>query len=108
MSDPVAVILAAGKGTRMKSDLPKVLCEVMGRAMIHFVLDALEESGFKEKVVVVGYEAEKVKQELAGRDNIRFASTIKPLNARIGAFDPSRKRAVFLSEEGILHLLITL
>lgn len=72
MSDPIAVILAAGKGTRMKSDLPKVLCEVMGRPMIHFVLDALEESGFKEKVVVVGYQAEKVKQELAGRDNIRF------------------------------------
>ena len=40
------VVLAAGKGTRMKSDLPKVLCRVVDRPMIHFVLDALEEAGF--------------------------------------------------------------
>mgnify|MGYP001823938888 CR=1 FL=1 len=42
LGDPCAVILAAGKGTRMKSDLPKVLCPVVDRAMIHFVIDALE------------------------------------------------------------------
>ena len=72
MADPIAVILAAGKGTRMKSDLPKVLCEVMGRAMIQFVVDAVEESGFREKVVVVGYQAEKVVKELSHRENIRL------------------------------------
>ena len=42
MSQPMAVVLAAGRGTRMKSDLPKVLFPVLGRAMIHWVLDALE------------------------------------------------------------------
>ncbi|MEE2643085.1 MAG: NTP transferase domain-containing protein [Planctomycetota bacterium] len=72
MSEPIAVVLAAGKGTRMQSDLPKVLCEVLGRAMIHYVLDALEESGFEKKVVVVGYEAKKVRQELKDRRNIEF------------------------------------
>lgn len=72
MSEPIAVILAAGKGTRMKSDLPKVLCEVLGRAMIHYVLDALDECGIQQKIVVVGYEAERVKAELASRDHIRF------------------------------------
>ena len=72
MSKPVAVVLAAGKGTRMKSDLPKVLCEVSGRPMIHYVIDALEASGFQEIVVVVGYQAEKVKESLDDRSNIRF------------------------------------
>ena len=67
MAKPVAVILAAGKGTRMKSDLPKVLCQVLERAMIHYVLDALEESGVEEKIVVVGYKADLVKEELAQR-----------------------------------------
>ncbi len=41
MSEKVAVVLAAGKGTRMKSDLPKVLVPVCGRPMIEYVLDAL-------------------------------------------------------------------
>lgn len=72
MSEPIAVILAAGQGTRMKSDLPKVLCEIMGRPMIHYVLDALEASGFQKKVVVVGYQAEKVEQELADREHVEF------------------------------------
>ena len=72
MAKPVAVILAAGKGTRMKSDLPKVLCQVLERAMIHYVLDALEESGVEEKIVVVGYKADLVKEELAQRSGVRF------------------------------------
>ena len=72
---PCAVVLAAGKGTRMKSDLPKVLCEVVDRAMIHFVIDALEAAGIHRQIVVVGYQAEAVKRELATRpdNNIEFA-----------------------------------
>lgn len=72
MSDPIALVLAAGKGTRMKSDLPKVLCPVLGRPMIHYVLDALEASGVREKIIVVGYQADKVRSELDGREGIRF------------------------------------
>jgi bifunctional UDP-N-acetylglucosamine pyrophosphorylase/glucosamine-1-phosphate N-acetyltransferase/UDP-N-acetylglucosamine pyrophosphorylase len=70
-----AIVLAAGKGTRMKSDLPKVLCPVVGRAMIHFVIDALEAAGIHRQIVVVGYEADAVKRELATRnsDGIEFA-----------------------------------
>lgn len=70
--EPCAVVLAAGKGTRMKSSLPKVLCPVVGRPMIHFVLDALAAAGIKRHIVVVGYEAEAVKKELAGRENVSF------------------------------------
>lgn len=68
-----AVILAAGKGTRMKSDLPKVLFPVLGRPMIHWVLDALETAGVTRKIVVVGYRDDLVRSELAGRTGIEFA-----------------------------------
>ncbi len=72
--DPCAVVLAAGKGTRMKSDLPKVLFEVVARPMIHFVLDALEQAGVHRHIVVVGHAADSVKAELAKRDGqIEFA-----------------------------------
>ncbi len=71
----IAVILAAGKGTRMNSDLPKVLCRVVDRPMIHFVLDAAEKAGFGKKVVVIGYEKQAVRDELQTRvdQNIVFA-----------------------------------
>lgn len=52
----------------MKSDLPKVLCPVVGRPMIHFVLDALAEAGIHRQIVVIGHQAEAVRQELAGRE----------------------------------------
>lgn len=73
MGSPVAVVLAAGRGTRMKSDLPKVLFPVLGRAMIHWVLDALETAGFEKSIVVVGYRADDVKEELSGRTGVSFA-----------------------------------
>ncbi len=50
-----AVILAAGKGTRMQSDLPKVVHPVGGRAMVCAVIDACIEAGVDHIVVVVGY-----------------------------------------------------
>ena len=47
-----AVILAAGKGTRMKSDLPKVMMPLCGKPMIRYPLETLEKMGV-EKIVVV-------------------------------------------------------
>ncbi len=72
-SEAMAVVLAAGKGTRMKSDLPKVLFPVLGRAMIHWVLDALNAAGIQRTIVVVGYRGEDVRRELAGRRGVTFA-----------------------------------
>lgn len=57
----------------MKSDLPKVLFPTLGRAMIHWVLDALQSAGFERQIVVVGYRAEDVQKELAGRTGVQFA-----------------------------------
>lgn len=52
MSEPLAIVLAAGKGIRMKSDLPKVL--VCGRPMARYVLEALHGAGAGRVLVVVG------------------------------------------------------
>ena len=60
-----AIILAAGKGTRMESDLPKVLHPVCGRPMLAYVLDTARQAGSSRLLVVVGYRAELVKQTFA-------------------------------------------
>jgi bifunctional UDP-N-acetylglucosamine pyrophosphorylase/glucosamine-1-phosphate N-acetyltransferase len=65
--------MAAGQGTRMKSDLPKVLFPVLGKPMIEYVLDALAASGVQRVIAVVGYRAEDVRAALAGRDDVQFA-----------------------------------
>ena len=66
------IILAAGKGTRMKSDLPKVLHLCNGLPMAELVGRALRASGVTDCVVIVGHGAEQVKQIL-GDKNYRFA-----------------------------------
>ena len=60
-----ALILAAGKGTRMKSDLPKVAHEVAGEPMVRWVVRACAEAGCTRIVVVVGYQQETVRAALA-------------------------------------------
>ena len=73
MDAPLAIVMAAGKGTRMKSDLPKVLCAANGRPLVSYVLDALREAGVAEMVVVVGYKSELVEAELANDPAVKFA-----------------------------------
>ncbi len=55
-----AVLLGAGKGTRMKSDLAKVLHEAAGRPLINWMLEIVSQAGVEEVVVVVGHQAEDV------------------------------------------------
>jgi bifunctional UDP-N-acetylglucosamine pyrophosphorylase/glucosamine-1-phosphate N-acetyltransferase len=62
-----ALILAAGKGTRMNSRQPKVLHAVGGRPMLDFVLDAAAGLGAERRLVVVGFGAEEVQERFAGR-----------------------------------------
>ncbi len=69
----MAIVLAAGKGTRMKSELPKVLVPVGERPMLRYVLDALRDAGVGRIVVVVGYRAELVQAELADLPGVEFA-----------------------------------
>ena len=64
MSHLKAVILAAGKGTRMKSDLPKVLHEIDGKTMVEYVIDAAREAGAEDICLVVGHKAELGKERV--------------------------------------------
>ncbi len=59
-----AVILAAGKGTRMKSELPKVLHEIKGKPMIHMVVETLQKLNFDKIIVVIGFKGELVEKAL--------------------------------------------
>lgn len=63
-ADFQAIILAAGKGSRMQSDLPKVLHPVCGRPMVCHILDALSDVGIPSPIIVIGRGAELVEQTL--------------------------------------------
>jgi UDP-N-acetylglucosamine pyrophosphorylase len=78
-STPLAIILAAGKGKRMGSDLPKVLLPVCGRPMVRYVVDAVREAGVERMVVVVGHRAEMVRKELASESGVTFAEQTEQL-----------------------------
>ena len=64
-----AVILAAGQGTRMKSKLPKVLHQALGKPMVQWVLDCLSQAGVQDKIAVLGHGGEQVALEFTIRDN---------------------------------------
>jgi len=64
MKELRSIILAAGKGTRMKSDLAKVLHPVCGRPMLDYVMTAVKTSGSLKNYVVLGHQIERVKEIL--------------------------------------------
>jgi bifunctional UDP-N-acetylglucosamine pyrophosphorylase/glucosamine-1-phosphate N-acetyltransferase len=72
-NDAIAVVLAAGKSTRMKSVLPKVVHEICGRPMVEYVLDAVRQAGMKRTIVVVGYGADVVRSLLSAQSDLDFA-----------------------------------
>ncbi len=63
-----AVILAAGKGTRMKSDLPKVVHTIDGKCLVDYVVDAAKGAGAVKVCLVVGYQADVVKNTIVSKD----------------------------------------
>lgn len=67
MNRLASIILAAGKGTRMKSRYPKVLHKVCGQPMVRHVVDAAREAGVDFNIVVIGHGAGSVKEALAGQ-----------------------------------------
>ncbi len=59
-----SLILAAGKGTRMKSELPKVVHPIIDQPMVQYVIDALKDVGIEQSTLVVGYKSQLVKDSL--------------------------------------------
>ncbi|MHC4142360.1 MAG: NTP transferase domain-containing protein [Planctomycetota bacterium] len=68
-----AVILAAGKGTRMPGDQPKVVYEVGGQPMIRWVVEAVRTAGARPIVLVIGHGADAVRAVFRGEDDIVYA-----------------------------------
>ncbi|HNQ35794.1 MAG TPA: NTP transferase domain-containing protein [bacterium] len=66
MSELCVIILAAGKGTRMKSDLQKVLHQLLGKPMIHHLVEEVRRLEPVKVLVVVGHQKEEVMQRLEG------------------------------------------
>jgi bifunctional UDP-N-acetylglucosamine pyrophosphorylase/glucosamine-1-phosphate N-acetyltransferase len=73
-----AIILAAGEGTRMKSDRPKVLHEIAGRALVTWVVDAAIEAGATRCLVVVGHGRDAVEDELRARFGDEVEMVLQP------------------------------
>src|SRR5512136_2575149 len=61
------VILAAGQGTRMKSERPKVLHQIVGKPMVQYAIDAATSIGTRRPIVVIGHGAEQVQNAIGDR-----------------------------------------
>ena len=69
-----AIILAAGQGTRMNSDLPKVIHAVCDRPMVYWVVIAAREAGASRIILIVGHGSEHVREAFSGDDaDIEYA-----------------------------------
>lgn len=60
----VAIILAAGKGTRLELDVPKVLAPLHHKPMIFWIIEAIQQSGINQIIVVIGHRADEVKKSI--------------------------------------------
>ena len=101
MSDVAIVILAAGKGTRMSGDLPKVLHPMAGRSLIEHVLSSAREIEPAHLVLVLGYKADEVRALVSGDD-----LTVVLQEQQLGTGDAVMKaRPVLESFEGTVLVL---
>ena len=71
--DTAALVLAAGMGKRMNSDLAKVLHPMAGHPLLWHVLATLDDLGVARKVVVIGHQRERVLEAFAGRADLEWA-----------------------------------
>ncbi len=72
-------ILAAGRGTRMKSDLPKVLHSLAGRSLVERVIDSCQLLEPDKKIVIIGYQGTKIQQELSHLNGLEFVTQTEQL-----------------------------
>lgn len=64
-----AIIMAGGKGTRMKADCPKVMCNVIFKPMLSYVIDAVKGAGIEDICVITGYKHNEVEDYLSSVDS---------------------------------------
>lgn len=76
---PQAIIMAAGKGKRMGSDLPKVLHEACGVPLVTWVVRACRDAGVGRVIVIVGHKGELVRSALASEPQLEFVEQTQQL-----------------------------
>lgn len=85
-------ILAAGRGTRMKSDLPKVLHQLGGKSLVQRTLESCGDLRTERRLVIVGYEAQRVKEVLKGvefihqKEQLGTGHALQQLIPHLGGF----------------------
>lgn len=94
-----AIILAAGLGTRMKSNLPKVIHKVCGKTLVGHVIEEVQQANINEICVVVGHEAEQVK------NTISQSVTFVEQKERLGTGHAVMQTTDFLGDEGAVIIL---
>ncbi|MCB1162436.1 NTP transferase domain-containing protein [bacterium] len=100
-----SLILAAGKGTRMKSDMPKVLHTLGGRPLLAWVLAAARDAGLGPQLVVVGHQAERVKEEMSRYDEGDLRYVLQAEQHGTGhAVQVARQELLALGEADVLIL----
>lgn len=92
MTNRMAIILAAGKGTRMKSSLPKVLHPLSGLSMVEHVIRAVKNSQVDQIVTIIGNEAEQVREALMGQTEFALQEE------QLGTAHAVQQAAYYLSE----------
>ena len=70
LSNVACIVLAAGEGTRMKSETPKVLHSIYGKTLIEYVLDTLEKLGINKTVTVIGYKSRDVAKFIGSKSEV--------------------------------------
>ncbi len=68
----ISIILAGGKGTRMRSNIPKVLHPLGGRPILEYVIDLAKNVGSSRVIIIIGYQAEKLRY-IFSREGVEFA-----------------------------------
>jgi bifunctional UDP-N-acetylglucosamine pyrophosphorylase/glucosamine-1-phosphate N-acetyltransferase len=98
------VIMAAGKGTRMKSSMPKVLHRLAGKALIQHVIDTARTLNARHTIVITGHGAEQVERALTSdntSDNLQFARQMPQL----GTGHAVQQAVPLLADDGVVVVL---
>ena len=100
MSDTAVIIMAAGKGKRMKSNLPKVIHNLAGKPILNYVLEKVSQLEAKRKILVVGYKSDKIK-ELIG-DKIEYVEQKEQLGTAHAVLQTKKLLSAFKGDVLIL------
>ena len=100
MGDTAIIIMAAGKGKRMKSNLPKVLHNLAGKPILNYVLDTVDQLKAKRKILIVGYKSDKIR-ELIG-DKIEYVEQKEQLGTAHAVLQTKKLLSDFIGDVLIL------